>query len=70
MSEILVKIDGKDVEARAGMTILEAAQTAGIEIPTLCHHDKLEPFGGMPSLHRRSTGWRLDKTRCFLRVYG
>ena len=46
MSAILVKIDGKDIEARAGMTILEAAQTAGIPIPTLCHHEKLEPFGG------------------------
>ena len=27
-------------------------------------------FRGMPSLHRRSAGRRLDKTRCFLRVYG
>ncbi len=46
MSEILVQIDGKEVKAREGMTILEAAQSAGISIPTLCHHEKLEPFGG------------------------
>ena len=46
MSEILVQIDGKEVEAREGMTVLEAAQSAGISIPTLCHHEKLEPFGG------------------------
>ena len=46
MSEILVKIDGKDVQAKEGMTVLEAAQSAGISIPTLCHHEKLEPFGG------------------------
>lgn len=45
MSKILLKIDGKDVEAREGMTILEAAQSAGIDIPTLCHHEKLEPYG-------------------------
>ena len=45
MSEILVKIDGKEVKAREGMTVLEAAQSAGIIIPTLCHHEKLEPFG-------------------------
>ena len=45
MSEILVQIDGKEVKASEGMTILEAAQSAGIAIPTLCHHDKLEPFG-------------------------
>ena len=46
MSDILVKIDGKEVQAKEGMTILEAAQSAGISIPTLCHHEKLEPFGG------------------------
>ena len=46
MSDILVRIDGKNVEASQGMTILEAAQSAGISIPTLCHHEKLEPFGG------------------------
>jgi bidirectional [NiFe] hydrogenase diaphorase subunit len=45
MSEILLKIDGKEVEAREGMTILEAAQSAGIAIPTLCHHEKLESYG-------------------------
>ena len=46
MSEILVQIDGKEVKARDGMTILEAAQSAGVSIPTLCHHEKLDPFGG------------------------
>ncbi|MGD8520633.1 MAG: 2Fe-2S iron-sulfur cluster-binding protein [Desulfobacterales bacterium] len=45
MSDILVKIDGKEVVAKEGMTILEAAQSVGISIPTLCHHEKLEPFG-------------------------
>ncbi len=46
MSEILLQIDGKEVKAREGMTVLEAAQGAGISIPTLCHHEKLEPYGG------------------------
>ena len=45
MSEIQLQIDGKEVKATTGMTILEAAQSAGISIPTLCHHEKLEPFG-------------------------
>jgi len=40
-----LQIDGKEVEASEGMTVLEAAQSAGISIPTLCHHEKLEPFG-------------------------
>ena len=46
MSEFLLQIDGKEVKAKEGMTVLEAAQGAGISIPTLCHHEKLEPFGG------------------------
>ena len=46
MSDFSLKIDGKDVAANDDMTILEAAQSAGIAIPTVCHHEKLEPFGG------------------------
>ena len=46
MSELLLQIDGKEVTAREGATILEAAQGVGISIPTLCHHKQLEPHGG------------------------
>jgi bidirectional [NiFe] hydrogenase diaphorase subunit len=46
MREIRLQIDGKEVTAREGMTVLEAARQAGISIPTLCHHEKLEPYGG------------------------
>ena len=46
MNEILLQIDGKEVGAREGMTLLMAARSAGILIPTLCHHEKLEPYGG------------------------
>jgi bidirectional [NiFe] hydrogenase diaphorase subunit len=45
MSDITLKIDGKDVAAKEGMTILEAAQSVGIAIPTVCHHEKLVPYG-------------------------
>ncbi|HHU77124.1 MAG TPA: 2Fe-2S iron-sulfur cluster binding domain-containing protein [Firmicutes bacterium] len=45
MDEILLTIDGKEVAANEGMTILEAAQKIGIYIPTLCHHELLEPYG-------------------------
>ena len=45
MSEILLQIDGKEVTASEGMTVLAAAQSAGISIPTLCHHEKLDPYG-------------------------
>ncbi len=42
---IKLKIDGIEVEVEKGKTILEAAQLAGIEIPTLCHDRRLIPFG-------------------------
>lgn len=45
MSEIHLQIDGREIEAREGMTILEAAQKAEISIPTLCHLEKLENYG-------------------------
>jgi len=45
MSEIHLQIDGKEIVAKEGMTILEAAKSAGIPIPTLCHYEKLEPYG-------------------------
>ena len=44
-NEIIVKIDGKEVKAAEGMTILQAARSADIFIPTLCDHAKLEPYG-------------------------
>jgi bidirectional [NiFe] hydrogenase diaphorase subunit len=45
MNEITLQIDGREVKAKEGMTLLDAARSAGISIPTLCYHEKLEPFG-------------------------
>jgi len=42
---INLTIDGQKVEVEDGMTILEAAQKAGIKIPTLCYHKALRPYG-------------------------
>lgn len=46
MSEIKLNIDGKEVIVPAGVTVLQAAERAGIYIPTLCYLDGLEPYGG------------------------
>jgi NADH dehydrogenase/NADH:ubiquinone oxidoreductase subunit G len=46
MNEIRLQIDGKEVTATEGMTVLEAARGAGVSIPTLCYHDSLQPYGG------------------------
>lgn len=45
MSDIVLRIDGREVQAKEGMTVYEAARSAGISIPTLCYHEKLEPYG-------------------------
>jgi len=42
---IKLKIDGTEVDVEKGKTILEAAQLAGIKIPTLCHDRRLISFG-------------------------
>ena len=40
---VTLTIDGRSLTAPAGATIWEAARSAGIDIPTLCHDPKLEP---------------------------
>jgi len=46
VDEIWLTINGQGVKAEKGMTVLEAAQAAGIYIPTLCYDPDLEPYGG------------------------
>ncbi|NLE77774.1 MAG: NADH-quinone oxidoreductase subunit NuoG [Chloroflexi bacterium] len=38
-------IDGQSVSVPPGSTVLQAAQSVGIDIPTFCHHPKLTPIG-------------------------
>ena len=46
MSDTLkITIDGKEIEAKLGQTILEAADAEGIYIPRLCSHPDLKPIG-------------------------
>ena len=45
MSNITLTIDGQEVACAAGTTILDAATAAGIDIPNLCAHPTLKPFG-------------------------
>ncbi|HEX7475717.1 MAG TPA: 2Fe-2S iron-sulfur cluster-binding protein [Dehalococcoidales bacterium] len=45
MTEVNLVINDQKVKAKEGTTILEAARSIGIDIPTLCQHEKLAPFG-------------------------
>lgn len=40
-----IRINGQEVEIAEAVTILEVCRSLGIEVPTLCHKDGLEPFG-------------------------
>ncbi len=45
MSNVKLTINGTAIEVPAGSTILQAAEKAGIRIPTLCHHPDQEVKG-------------------------
>jgi len=45
MNMVKLTIDGKEVVAPKSSTILQAAKSAGIKIPTLCYHERLNPIG-------------------------
>jgi len=38
-------IDGQEIEVEAGMTVLQACEQAGIEVPRFCYHERL-PLSG------------------------
>lgn len=42
---IQATINGTPVRVPAGTTVLEAAKTCGCFIPTLCYHQRLQPYG-------------------------
>lgn len=42
---VAFRIDGRELQAEEGKTILEVALDAGIKIPTLCYHKELTPYG-------------------------
>ena len=42
---VTFNIDGREFTAEEGQTILQVARENGIDIPTLCHHEAIEPYG-------------------------
>ncbi len=40
-----VKIDGNELEVPAGITVLQACEMAGVEIPRFCYHERLSIAG-------------------------
>ncbi len=46
MSKISLTVDDTQVTVDSGITVLKAAEAAGVYIPTLCYHPYLTPYGG------------------------
>lgn len=40
-----LEINGRRISARRGNMLLDAIREAGVAVPTLCHHEALEPYG-------------------------
>ncbi len=59
-------IDGKPIEVPAGTTVLKAAQMADIQIPTLCDHPAIKPFGSCRLCVVEIEGFRTLQASCTL----
>ncbi|OHD72885.1 MAG: hypothetical protein A2177_03240 [Spirochaetes bacterium RBG_13_68_11] len=42
---VSIVVDGRDITVERGTMLLQAARRAGFDIPALCHHDGLAPYG-------------------------
>jgi heterodisulfide reductase subunit A len=63
---IRVTIDGREALVERDTTILQAAADLSIEIPTLCHHPALEPYGAcrLCTVEVIRDGWSRLVTSC------
>ena len=61
-----IVVDGQQVEVSAGETVLTAAKRLGIEIPTLCHDDRLDPMGSCRMCLVQIEGQRRLQASCAL----
>ncbi len=66
---ISMTINGKVVKAEKGEMLLKVTRREGIDIPALCHHDAVEPFGGCRLCMVEITkadwdGWKNYVTAC------
>jgi formate dehydrogenase major subunit len=65
---LTLTIDGIEIEVPDGTTVMNAAEIAGIEIPRLCHHPNLKPYGGCRLCMVEIEGARILQPSCTLPV--
>lgn len=66
--EIKFSIDGKEVMAKPGQTVLQAAIDAGIYIPYLCYYPEMKPYGACRAcvVDTESNGRKMTTASCTL----
>jgi NADH-quinone oxidoreductase subunit G len=57
VARVTLSVDGVEVEATAGELLLTVLRGLGVRVPTLCHDERLNPYGGcrLCVVHRRDT---------------
>lgn len=63
---ITLKINDQEVKVEEGTTVLQAADFAGITLPTLCNHADLTPYGGCRLCNVEVKGARMPLAACTL----
>ena len=63
-SPVRLTVNGREVTVASGSTVLEAAEAAGVYIPTLCHFPGLPPYGACRLCLVEIEGMRRLTTAC------
>jgi formate dehydrogenase major subunit len=66
---IKINLNGKEVVAKEGQTILDVAKEHGYNIPTLCHDDDLKPYGSCWVCAVKVEGRKGFVTSCGTKIY-
>ena len=68
MGTVKITINGGTHEIEGGVTLLHAAQKLGIDIPSLCDHPDLTPYGGCRLCDVEIKGARVPMAACSIMV--
>ena len=60
-------VNDKEIEIEEGLTVLQACEQAGVEIPRFCYHEKLSIAGNCRMCLVEIE--KISKTNSFLRYY-
>ncbi|MDG2830058.1 2Fe-2S iron-sulfur cluster-binding protein, partial [Vibrio parahaemolyticus] len=68
MKTVKLTIDNKEIEVDSSLTVIQAAELAGIEIPKLCYDERLDIFGACRMCIVEIEGNKKLQTSCSTKV--